>query len=227
MRKILFTLFAVGACGPEESVGDGGQATGQARCADAATEPDGSPHEAEPPPEGSSMHLEVTVEGSGTLPDLDPSCALDGAAGGFAGLYQGEGEVDGDGVYVAALAQGEFTTPSGACVLPELEITSFTSVVLRAELENTQQNCETYCDAQARAAAEEECEGDADQASCRADAEATASGSCTTECTGSETRAIVAETELGLDAVAALNAAGLTGTAVGELNVDLTFDHVE
>ena len=173
------------------------------------------------------MTVEITVDGQASLSGLDSACALEEAGGGFTGLYQGEGEVNGDGVYVATLAQGEFTTPSGACAIPELEVTSFTSVVLRAELENTQENCETYCEAQGRAVAEEECEGDADQASCRAAAEATASGSCNTECTGTETRAIVAETELGLDAITALNASGLTGSALGELAVDLTFDHVE
>lgn len=225
MRWISMGLLGLAACSDVVVEGDGGTATGNARNEDAATEADGSPHEAEPPPPGSRLSMEVQVEGEATIPDVDASCALEGS--GFAGLFEGEGEVDDDGIYVAALAEGTFTTPSGACAIPELEVQTFTSVVLHAELENTQENCETHCDAKGRATAEAECAGDADEAACRSAAESEASASCTTTCTGTTTRAIVAEAALGVDALAALNASGLTGSSVGELNVDLTFDTLE
>lgn len=226
---IAMAIAALSACGPgAASPGPGGgPAGGQARCEDASTEPDGSPHEAVRPPSGSDMNVSIDVEGDGTISGLDPSCALEGTSGGFTGLYQGDATVDDNGVYTASLAEGSFTTPSGACVIDNLQIGSFTSVVVRGELQNTQKNCTTYCDAKARAAAESACDGEADQASCRSSAEADYSGSCTTECTSSTTRRIVAETSLGVTDLASLNAQGLSGATIGEVNADLTFDHIE
>jgi len=156
----------------------------------------------------------------------EPECQLDQASGAFSGLYEGEAQID-DGVYVATFASSEaaFETPSG-CTLPDLAIGTLTRVVLRAELSATTENCEAYCAAKARSEAEAECEGDPDQAACRADFAASYEASCETACSTS-THRIVARTALGVDTLAALNASSITGTGLGTVQADLTFDHIE
>lgn len=214
MRTIVYLTAFLAACG--------GEAEGDATAKGNATYPDESP----PPKQPSSdpMTVDVRVEGSGTLSGLEPQCEVEGASGSFNGLLSGEGELDGDGGYVAVLAQSDFTTPSGSCEIPDLQIGTLTSVVVHAALSNTQENCSTYCASKARSEAEAECGSDAD---CIASFEADYEASCETSCSGSTTRSIVAETELGVTALAALNAGGITGTTIGEIDADLTFDHLE
>ena len=64
-----------------------------------------------------------------------------------------------------------------------------------------------------------------DEASCRASEEATYEASCTTACSEPTTHAIVAETSLGASALADLDLLG--GTALGTVEADLEFDHLE
>jgi hypothetical protein len=213
-RLMILTAFLAACSGPE--------AKGDATAKGSATYPDDSP----PPEQPSSdpMTVDVRVEGSGTLSGLEPQCDLEGASGNFNGLMSGEGEVDGDGGYVAVLGESEFTTPSGSCAIPDLQIGTLTSVVVHAALSNTQENCSTYCASKAKSEAEAECGSDAD---CLTSVEADYEASCETSCSGSTTRSVVAETSLGVSGLAALNAAGITGTSIGEIDVDLTFDHLE
>lgn len=226
--SILIALIGtLGCADPEPAEGDT-QASGTCAYEDAETDTAGEPKEPASPPPSDDLRVTIEVAGTGTLSGLEPACEVEGATGGFTGLLEGSGEIDGNGTYVALLASNEatFTTPSGTCDIPELEIGSVTSVVVRGELTNTQTNCETYCESKARAAAEESCGADASAASCRTEFEGSYESTCTQECTTS-TRTIVAETSLGLDAVAAINASGLTGSGLGEIEADLTFDHIE
>lgn len=227
MKHALLSLALAACTGDPGAPAEGDTTvTGPTRWRDAETTPDGGPAEAGRPESQDGMRVYVTVEGDGTLSGLEPECELEGATGSFVGVLEGDAQIDDDGTYVAVLAseQGTFTTPTGGCEIPELEIATVTSVGVRGELETTQQNCESYCEAHARAEAESACGSDA---SCRAEVEAEEAATCETTCTGSTTYTLVAETALDATAVAELNASGLTGTGLGTLEVDLTFDRVE
>jgi hypothetical protein len=206
-------------------------ARGKATYDDARTDAGGNPAQPASPPSQSSsdpMRLTLMVSGTGEITGLEPACALDGATGSFEGLFAGEASLDGDGAYLAALASGDafFSTPSG-CDIPDVQISALTEVVVRGELSATTQNCETYCQARARAYGEGECGAEAGSATCRAEAEGEYSAACTTQCTASTTHSIVAETRLSTQAVADLSARSLTGAALGEIEVDLSFDRME
>jgi hypothetical protein len=204
---------------PETSV------EGQALYRDASTDHSGNPRAAARPPE-QAVDLRIDVRGTGTLEGLEPQCTLDGASGAFEGVYQGEITLDGDGLYAALLAStaATFETPSG-CAIPTVSIGAMTEVVIHAEIAATTPSCTAFCEAHGRAEAEAECGATADAASCRAAAETSIAASCTASCT-TETHRIVAETALSAEALAALNAGELTGSALGELDVDLVFDRV-
>jgi hypothetical protein len=202
------------------------EVTGAMRYQDAATEHDGTAREpASPPPQTATVTVEV--RGTGDLSGLDPQCALDGASGEFHALYTGEADVSDDGVYLAGLAASDarIETLSG-CVIPDLTVGLITDVVVRAELDYTTQNCETYCAASARADAEAECGATADAAACRADAESQLEASCTTTCT-EEQRQVVAEVSLGASFLGEVDAEALRAAAFGQMAVDLTFDRAE
>lgn len=221
---LLWTAFGAAACGPDADAET--TAEGSAIYDDAETTADGSDSEPASPEPGTSMTVDLEVDGTGDLDVGDPSCALDGNS--FDALYEGEGETTGDGVYLASFAAADatFETPSG-CEIPDAEVNVVTGVSVVARIENTSQQCETYCQAKARSYAETECEGDADEASCRGEAETTYEGSCTTTCEDPETRFIVARTELGAGAVANLAVSELSGKALGTIEADLTFDRLE
>lgn len=220
----LSMFFALAACGTDADVDT--TASGAATYKDSATDQQGQPKEAaKPAPQ--SMSVSIIVEGSGNLSGLEPECSVEGLAGSFEGLFQGDASVDGDGLYVASLAssEAELTTPSG-CEIPTIEITALGEVKVRATISATSTNCQSYCEAKARSEAEAQCGSDAGSASCRAAAEGQYTSSCTTSCT-STTHVIVAESKLSAQALAELNARSLTGAALGDLQVDLTFDRIE
>ncbi len=197
--------------------------TGQAVYRDAATDHAGAQAEpAAPPAQGAK--LSIVVEGAGTIPELDPQCALD-PTGSFEATYLGTLDLSSDRIYASAFgaAAGSITTPSG-CAIPELTVGVITDVRVRAELTANTQNCETYCAAAARADAEEQCGATA--AECRASAEAAASASCTTTCT-TETHVIVAETSLLASLFGDIDAEALQAAALGDFEANLTFDHME
>lgn len=212
------------ACGSEEE--STSQVSGAMRYDDASTDASGNPREAEAPPPGTSIAVTVEVRGTGTLEGLDPQC-LDGASGQFHALFDGAAVVDDDGAYVAAVGEGggQIETLSG-CAIPDLTVGLITDVVVRAEIEATTAQCESYCAASARAAAEAECAGSSDQASCRAAAESSASASCTTECT-TQRDVIVAEASLAASLLGDLDAEALRAAALGDFTANLTFDHME
>lgn len=227
MRSYIpFVAILMAAC--TSSGDDGGDQTevaGQAVYRDAATNHDGTAKEAEAPP-AQDVNVSIVVEGTGTIPNPDPQCALD-AAGAFQAVYSGTATLDDSGAYVGAMgaATSSITTPSG-CAIPELTVSLITDVTVRAELEATTENCQTYCAAEARADAEAECGATADQAGCRADAEATAEASCTTTCT-TQSDSIVAEISVGASALGELDFEALQAAALGELHANLVFDHQE
>jgi len=223
---VLASLVTVGACASDDSTGgDATAVSGQAVYRDAHTDHAGQP-QAAAAPAPQPVQVSIGVRGNGTLDGVDPTC-LDGASGQFQGLYHGEAAIDDGGVYLGSLAStaAQFTTPSG-CAIPTLSIGAMTEVVIHAELEATTANCDAYCAASARADAESECGATAGDAACRAEAEASAQASCSATCT-SQTHTIAAEATLSADALARLNADGVTGTALGELAVDLVFDRVQ
>jgi hypothetical protein len=219
--------FAACTAGGGDDGGDDAatRVTGQGVYRDSATAHDGNPQEpASPEPQPAEVTL--VVEGTGTIPEVDPQCALD-PAGSFQATFDGTMTLSDSGAYVAALAEGSgsITTPSG-CEIPDLTVGVVTSVTLRASIQATTQNCETYCAASARADAEAECGASADAAECRATFEAQAAASCTTECT-SQDHHIVAELSLGANALGEVDADTLRAAAMGELTADLTFDTLE
>src|SRR5204862_6466018 len=101
-----------------------------------------------------------------------------------------------------------------------------TDVVIRAELDATTQNCDTYCSASARADAEAQCSAAPDRASCWANAEGAAKASCMTECT-TQSPTIVAETTIGASALGDLDADAIRAAAFGAITANLTFDTLE
>lgn len=223
-------LFSLSACtGGSGNVDSDTTTRGESRYADSETDQSGESKQPAAPPEqpaSDPMLVEVSVEGTGDMSGLDPECSLDGSTGSFDGLYFGEANLDDGGAYVAGMAssQASFQTPSG-CEIPELEISAVTEVVVRGTLSATTQNCETYCEAKARSYGESEC--DAGASECRAQAESEYQGSCETSCTSSTTHVIAAETRLSMEQTAEVSARQLSGSALGELEVDLTFDHME
>lgn len=224
-RLTMFSLLLVACSGGGESGEPATNVSGQAVYRDAATDHTGAPAEpATPPAQGAK--LSIVVEGSGDLPELDPQCALD-PAGSFEAHYLGTLNLSDDSVYAASLgsAAGEITTPSG-CEIPELTVGVITDVRIRAELTANTQNCESYCSAAARADAEQSCGATASAAECRTAAEAETSASCTTTCT-TQTHLIVAEVSLLASLFGDLDAEALQAAALGDLEANLTFDHME
>lgn len=194
---------------------------------DAATNSDGSVHEAEPPPAQQAL-VTLELRGTGTLTGLEAGqCTLDGASGQFRALFDSTVNIGNDGAYAAAFGEGDarIETLTG-CAIPNLTVGVITDVVVRAEIEATTTNCESYCEANARASAETQCQGSSDQVSCRSAAEANAMASCRTECT-TQRDVIVAEASLSASLVGDLDAEALRAAALGDFAANLTFDHME
>lgn len=212
------------ACTSSES-SSSASLSGNAAYRDATTDHSGAPQPAATPPP-QSAHISIVVKGSGEIPQIDPKCALD-PAGQFEAHYLSTMTVQNGSVYSATVADGsgQLQTPSG-CAIPELTVGVITDVVVRGELAITTTNCQTYCDAQARADAEAQCGATASAATCRAQYEAQATASCQTTCT-TKAHAIVAEVSLAASVLGNLDADALRAAALGELTANLTFDHLE
>jgi hypothetical protein len=224
---IYASLLAFCACtgGTGDDGGDSTSVTGQGVYRDEGTNHDGTAAEPASPP-AQDMNVSIIVDGTGTIPNPDPQCALD-PAGAFHAVLSGTATVDDSGAYVASMgsATSAITTPSG-CTIPTLTVGAVTDVKVRAELDATTENCQTYCAASARADAEAQCGSTADQAECRATAEGDLEASCQTTCT-TERDSIVAEADLGAGAIGSIDEDALRAAALGSLTADLTFDHDE
>ncbi len=222
---LLTTLVGLTGC----TAADEGEVdtTAQGVCTyqDATTDQGGNPRAPARPP-AQTMAIELQVDGNGTLDGLQTDC-VDGLTGSFEGLFEGEAELAGDGTYVAGLASATavFETPGG-CDIPAIDIDAVSRVSVRASLPASDVNCDGYCAARARAAAEAECGAEPTAIACRAAAEADYQASCSAACTVDQRR-LVAETELQAAAVAELSARNLSGAALGDLDVDLEFDRIE
>lgn len=223
LTYILATTLAFGCTADESETS--ASLTGTAMYRDATTDHDGASQPAATPPPQSAQ-ISIVVKGTGTIPEIDPQCALD-PAGQFEAHYLSTMSVSDGDVYTAAIAEGsgELQTPSG-CAIPDLTIGVITDVVVRGELAINTTNCETYCAAQARADGEAQCGTSATDASCRAEYEAQASAQCQTTCT-TQAHAIVAEVSLAASLLGNLDADQLRAAALGELTANLTFDHLE
>lgn len=222
----LIPILFMCACTGGDGSGDADtEVAGAAVYRDATTDHDGNATEPAAPP-AQEATITIVVEGTGEIPELDPQCALD-PTGAFEAHFLGEASLSEDGAYLAAVGEGaaQIVTPSG-CEIPDLTVGVITDVTIRAELEATTQNCQTYCAASARADAEAECGASPSDAACRAEAESQAEAACTTTCT-SQTDVIVAEVSLGASALGELDADALRAAALGELHADLVFDHTE
>jgi hypothetical protein len=218
---LFFVLTTVAGCTSDDDTS--ASVSGQAVYRDAATEHDGAPRTAATPA-SQDAQVSIIVKGTGQIPQLDPKCALD-PAGVFEARYLSTTTMKDGDIYTATVASGELQTPSG-CAIPELTIGVITDVVVRGELTITTANCQSFCDASARADAEAQCGATSTAATCRAQYEAQASARCQTTCT-TEARAIVAETSLSATLLGGLDADALRAAALGELTADLTFDHLE
>lgn len=212
------------ACSSSGTSSSTSEVQGTATYRDAATDHSGAPQQASAPP-AQTASVEVIVKGTGQIPNVDPQCALD-PSGAFEAHYDSVLDVGADHAYAASMADaaGTITTPSG-CAIPELTVGVITDVVVRADLEATTQNCQSYCQASARADAEGSCGATASSAECRSSAEASAQASCMTTCT-TQTSAIRAEVSLGAAALGHLDANALRTAALGQLHADLVFDEL-
>lgn len=220
MRTFLFAMLLC-ACTDNQAATT---VTGQAVYRDAATDHGGAPQQPAAPSQ--SARLTIVVEGTGTLPQIDAKCATD-PVGAFEAHYSSMLEMSSGGTYLASVAEGSgvLQTPSG-CTIGDLQVTAITDVVIRGELAISTESCTSYCGASARADAEAQCGATASAASCRASAESTLAAHCTTTCT-QQAHAIVAEVSLGVGALGHLDAKALQTAALGKLDANLTFDHME
>lgn len=226
---IYLTLAALGLAGAacSTSADQDTTAQGVASFEDAQTDSAGDSREpARPEPQ--DVDIEIRVEGTGVLSGLEPQCSVDELAGAFEAQLFGEAFVDDDGAYVAGMSSADalVQTPSG-CEVPDLEVSAVTDVVIRGTIAATTHNCEAYCAAKARSQAEAACGAEASAADCRAAEEASYDGSCELSCTAGPRYVIAAETRLSASAVAALSLESLTAVALGAIEADLTFDHIE
>jgi hypothetical protein len=225
MQKTSFALMVVlGAC---TSSGEGSATSelrGDAAFRDAKTDHAGNPVAPAAPSE--SVKITIVMHGSGQFAadKLDPRCALD-PAGQFTATFSGTADTASGSAYLAALASGKVTTASG-CELPELSSLAILDAKVRAEIAATTQSCKSYCEASARADAEAQCGATASSAQCRAQAEGTAAASCQTTCT-TQAHSIVAEASLATSLFGSLDLNDLKAASLGDLEADLTFDHVE
>jgi len=217
------SVFAFAGC-----TSDGGsttetssELTGDATYRDATTDHAGNQSDAAAP--SSDGTITIVVEGSGELPEVDARCQLD-PSGRFEAHYVSSVDFDAGDAYVTSVAEGVIMTPGG-CELPTVNALLVTDVKIRAEIEATTQNCETYCTASARADAEAECGATSTAANCRESAEAAAETSCQTTCTSRADR-IVAEVSLATSLFAGLDFDALRGALFGDLTANLEFDHM-
>lgn len=204
------------------------QVEGEMRYRDATTNADGTPHTAEEPPAQQAL-VTVELRGTGTISGLDanPECALEAASGQFHALFDSTVQIDDNGVYAAGYSEGDARIETlGGCEIPNLTVGVITDVVVRAEIAATTTNCESYCEANARATAETQCQGSQNQVQCRSSAEASAMASCNTECT-TQREVIVAEASLSASLLGDLDFEALRAAAFGDFAADLTFDRME
>lgn len=199
--------------------------TGSASYRDAATDHDGTARAPATPP-AQSARVSIVVKGTGTIPEVDPKCALD-PVGQFEAHYLSTMSVSDGNVYSATVAEGsgQLLTPSG-CEIPNLTVSLITDVVVRGELAINTTNCDTYCSAQARADAEAQCGATSSAAACRSQYETQATAQCKTTCT-TQAHAIVAEVSLAAALLGDLDADALRAAALGDLTANLKFDHLE
>ncbi|HEY5921437.1 MAG TPA: hypothetical protein VIV11_07190 [Kofleriaceae bacterium] len=192
---------------------------------DAATDHSGATKLAATPP-AQNANLSIVIKGTGTIPEIDPKCALD-PIGQFEAHYLSTTSVSDGEIYTASVAEGSgrIQTPSG-CAIPNLTVGLITDVIVRGELTINTTNCDTFCTAQARADGEAQCGATASAAQCRAQYEAQATAQCQTTCT-TQAHAIVAEMSLAAALFGELDAETLRAAALGELTANLTFDHLE
>jgi hypothetical protein len=221
LKPILASILFFTACTSDGESTSASHVTGDATYRDATTDHAGAAREPAAPSQ--SATVTVIVKGTATLPQVDARCAVD-PAGLFEAHYASTVDFADGSAYLAAIGSGAITTPSG-CELDALSGAIVTDVRIRAEIEATTQSCETYCQAYARAEAEQSCGATASAAACRSSAETSAEGTCTTTCT---TRAdhIVAETSLAAALFGDVDAEDLRAAALGDLEADLTFDHL-
>jgi hypothetical protein len=224
IATLAFIMSALVACGSSDSTSDS-SVVGQAVYRDAATDHQGTAQQAATP-SAQTAKVTVTIEGTGTIPNIDPKCAVD-PAGAFEAHYAGTADLASDHAYTSSFASAaqSIVTPSG-CAIPDLTVSVITDVVVRAELAITTENCNVYCAASARADAEAQCGASASAAQCRSNAEATAQAACTTKCT-TQSHAIVAEVALGASAVGHMDADLLKAAAFGDLTANLKFDRLD
>jgi hypothetical protein len=229
MSRIKLTCFVASTltfgCSSTNESETSAELSGTAVYRDSTTDHSGATQPAATPPP-QSARITVVVKGTGQIPELDPKCALD-PAGQFEAHYLSTMSVSDGNVYSSSFAEGsgQIQTPSG-CEIPNLTVGLITDVVVRGELTINTTNCETFCQAEARADAEAQCGTSASSATCRAQYEAQASGQCQTTCT-TKAHAIVAEVSLAASLLGDLDAEALRAAALGELTANLTFDHLE
>jgi hypothetical protein len=225
MSKTLIPFIATLALGCTSDGEVSARLSGDAVYRDAATDHSGNAKQpATPPPQ--SAKVTIVVKGSGTIPEVDPKCALD-PAGRFEAHYLSMMSVSDGHVYTANVTEGsgQIQTPSG-CAIPNLTVGLITDVVVRSELSINTTNCESYCSARARADGEAQCGATASAAQCRAQYETQASAQCQTTCT-TQANQIVAEVSLAGSLLGNLDAEALRAAALGELTANLTFDRLE
>ncbi len=229
MQKNHFMALAAVLFGACTSDGEGTAASelrGDAQFRDAATDHAGNARQPAAPTQSAKISIVMHGSGQFSTSGLDPRCALD-PSGQFEATFTSTANLANGSAYLAALASGsgQVTTLSG-CELPDVASMIILDASVRAEIAATTQSCSMYCAASARADAEAQCGATASAASCRESAEASAEAACTTTCT-TQSRFIVAETSLATSLFGGLDFQDLQGAAIGDLEANLTFDHLE
>lgn len=225
MRNLLFvTAITLGACTSSNGNGTSSntsQLTGDASYRDATTSDSGAPQQPSAPP-AQQVDVRLEIQGTGTIPQIDPKCATD-PVGAFVATYSSNAEISNGGGYAGAVASssGTITTPSG-CAIQSLTVGAVTSAKLVADLQITTENCQTYCEARARADAETQCGATASAATCRVQMESSLAASCQTTCT-SQAHSIHAEADVTASALGQLTADELKAASFADLETKLEF----
>ncbi len=218
------TSTVLGACDMSETRPAATALRGEAAYRDAGTDHAGNPHRVASP--GHTARFSFVLRGNGEFSpeELPSTCALD-PAGQFQAIFTGATELGSGSAYVAAIAGASVITASG-CQVPELTSMLLVDARVRAEIDATTLSCTPYCSASARADAESECGTLASAAQCRASAEAELRAECASICTTRADR-IVAETSLAVSLFGDVEFEALRTAALGDLEANLTFDHLE
>lgn len=183
---------------------------------------DGQNRAASPPTQTAQLEVVLTTQADYWV---EPSeCKLDMIGHRLLAHLDGEVFIDAEGNYVGGLVFSAYETPTG-CAVTDPVLSAVDAVAFTARLDDTEENCASYCEAKGRAAGDDACDGRADEESCRASVELNHERACRITCTERNVT-IVAEASLTAEETAQVSAEWQATESVGELRTRLRFDHL-